>query len=252
MTIIVPCYNEAARLPVDTFRQYVAEADADTRFLFVNDGSKDATLDLLRSLAATAPQRMFVHDLPANAGKAEAVRQGFLAALNGAAGEPRPSVVGFWDADLATPLDCIPLLGRVLEDHPHVEMVLGSRVLMMGRDIQRKPLRHYCGRVFATFASMTLKLPVYDTQCGAKLFRVNDTFEQIIAEPFLSRWIFDVELIARWLQLRRGTDTVQANQAIYECPLPRWVDVAGSKVRTRDFFKAAGELWGIRRRYLRG
>jgi dolichyl-phosphate beta-glucosyltransferase len=238
--VVVPCFNEAARLQPLRFCEFLAE-DQQVDFLFVNDGSRDATLSVLEALRAKHPDRIHVLDKQPNGGKAEAVRSGMLTAIafEGVA------VTGFWDADLATPLAVIPqLLTRLMAD-PELEMIFGSRVRLLGHAIHRKPLRHYLGRCFATAVSIILELPIYDTQCGAKLFRVTPDLKSILASPFQSRWIFDVEIIARFMALH-NKDAAFADRAIYENPLPRWEDVAGSKVGPLDFFTAFYELMKIR------
>ena len=96
--IVVPCYNEEKRLDVASFRDFNSPSHTIT-FLFVNDGSTDKTLQLLQSLQAADPNKFSVLSLPQNQGKAEAVRRGVLTAI-----ESQPDYVGFWDADLATPL----------------------------------------------------------------------------------------------------------------------------------------------------
>jgi hypothetical protein len=107
-------------------------------------------------------------------------------------------------------------------------------------------MRHYLGRVFATFASLVLRLAVYDTQCGAKLFRVNPTVSNLFQQPFRSRWIFDVELLARFVQ---SVGPQRAEAAIFEYPLEQWRDVPGSKLRPKHFAKAAWDLFMIRSNY---
>jgi len=122
-------------------------------------------------------------------------------------------------------------------------MVFGARVQLLGRKIDRSVLRHYLGRVFATFASLVLRLPIYDTQCGAKLFRVTPVIVSLFATPFCSRWTFDVEIIARYIQ-RVGSVTTAASQ-IVEFPLYIWKDVAGSKVKPRHFLIALFDMFRI-------
>ena len=234
--IVIPCYNEAARLDAEALRAFVGAGNPQ-RFLFVNDGSRDDTLRLLESLRDEDQGRFAVLDLPQNVGKAEAVRRGVLRALEG-----RPDFVGYWDADLATPLAEIPRFCEILAARPEVRLVLGSRVRLLGRTIRRRVSRHLLGRLFATAASLALRLPVYDTQCGAKLFRVTPELGNVFAEPLRSRWVFDVELLARLLQTWRSTAAASPETAFYEHPLARWEDVAGSKVRLWDFPKSAWEL----------
>jgi glycosyltransferase involved in cell wall biosynthesis len=236
LALVIPAWNEARRLEDAAFLAFVRGQDV-VDLHFVDDGSRDETPARLAALAAAAPGRIRVQRLAANRGKAEAVRTGLAAAI--AEGYP---LVGYLDADLAAPLDTAMLLRNVLIEMPAVSMVLGSRVKLLGWRIRRSEKRHYLGRVFATFASMALDLPVYDTQCGAKAMRASPALAAALEAPFLSRWLFDVELIAR-LRDALGVD------ALRELPLPRWEDPGGSSVGLKDFVRAPLELWRIRRRY---
>ncbi len=245
-TVVVPCYNEAARLRTDAYASFLESGQSrGTQLLFVNDGSRDATLSVLQALRSRYPDRIRVLDKQPNGGKAEAVRHGMLHAMAMGGCE----ITGFWDADLATPLEQIPDLAAVLLAHSNLTMVFGARVRLLGRAIQRQPLRHYLGRIFATTASVLLRLPIYDTQCGAKLFRATPELGEVLAGPFQSRWIFDVELLARFMARHKGDPELMRSR-IFEYPLPEWTDVAGSKVHPLDFFKAFGELFRIYQRYL--
>ena len=244
VSVVVPCFNEAGRLPVERFERGLAELP-DVAFVFVDDGSTDATAAMLERLRTGAPDRVRVLRLPRNVGKGEAVRAGLLDALQRDA-----RYVGYWDADLATPLTAIATLRDVLEAHPALEMVFGARVQLLGREIRRRALRHYVGRGFATLVSNMLQLAIYDTQCGAKLFRVTASLPELFREPFLTRWVFDVEIIARLIRARRGTNRPPAEAVIYEYPLETWVDIGGSKVRGLDVVRAVGGLLRIYRHYL--
>lgn len=316
-TIVIPCYNEANRLDVQAFRDYSATAPH-VIFRFVDDGSQDETLAVLEHLAEQMPGRVVVQRMACNVGKAEAVRAGLQAALFDGS-----EFVGFWDADLATPLQAISQFERVLQRDQELEAVIGSRMPLMGRSIQRTIIRSWCGRLFATAASWVLGSRIFDSQCGAKLFRVNGRFRTWVARPFVSRWIFDVEILARlqWLYRRdyyrelesmypsksvarpgttdsaspalefdgpSGTYRVRTSVAdegrqagrasteqsqsglveaeweeddlpgplvlppvqtvrrtVYEYPLDEWRDVAGSKLKARDFVRAISELGSI-------
>jgi glycosyltransferase involved in cell wall biosynthesis len=245
--IVVPCYNEARRLDVRAFRAFApGPGRRPPRFLLVNDGSTDETSAVLDDLRRDDPGRFDVLDLPENVGKAEAVRRGLLRAF-----EDDPEYVGYWDADLATPLDAIPLLSSVLDDRPDIALVFGARVSLLGRAVRRGVVRHYLGRVFATAASLVLGVGFYDTQCGAKLFRATPEIRSLFSRPFSSRWVFDVEIVARLIAGRDGTDRAPVDEIVYEYPLPAWRDVAGSKVRPRDFARAFLDLASIAWEYRR-
>ncbi len=243
VVIVVPCYNEARRLPVSQFRQHI-ECSA-THFLFVDDGSRDGTIEVLSGLRAGLEDRVAILPMPQNRGKGEAVRCGIEKALAAA-----PDFVGYWDADLATPLEAIGDFMAVFAEAPQVDMVFGARVKLLGRMVERHVARHYLGRCFATVVSLVLRLPIYDTQCGAKIFRVGARTEGLFHEPFLSRWVFDVELIARYIRQVGSPEAAAAG--IYEYPLHRWADIAGSKVGPADFLVAFRDVVRIRQRYMRG
>jgi glycosyltransferase involved in cell wall biosynthesis len=235
--VVVPCYNESKRLRQDDFLHYVEQND-DVAFLFANDGSRDNTLEVLQELTAKH-ERLLMFDIQPNGGKAEAVRKGMLYAAE----QFKPDYIAFWDADLATPLTEIEPMVKWADKG--YDAVMGLRLMRLGAKVRRKTMRHYLGRCFATVASMMLNLPVYDTQCGSKLFR-REVVEAIFQEQFITRWLFDVELLARYKQ-RYGVE--QAIQKIYEYPLFQWEDVDGSQLKSRDFFKAPLELMKIRKRY---
>ena len=240
LALVVPCYNEVARLDAAAFLHFLSTHPG-VRLVMVDDGSVDGTWELLERMRAAAPATVTAIRQGENRGKAEAVRAGMVAAI-----AENPAVVGFFDADLSTPLRAVDDFLALLDTRPNIEFVLGSRVLLMGRDVKRKAVRHYLGRVFATAVSLALDLPVYDTQCGAKMLRLNAATATLFAAPFRSRWIFDVELIARYLRLPAGPGEAARRDRLYELVLPAWHDKPGSKLRWYDFARAmvdVGYIW---------
>jgi glycosyltransferase involved in cell wall biosynthesis len=237
IALIIPCHDEAARLDRPELLR-LARARPDLSILFVDDGSSDGTPEALEALRAEAPQKIRVRRLDANGGKAEAVRDGLGAALDDGA-----AVVGYLDADLATPVDEMLRLVRALEESG-AEVVLGSRVRLLGTAIDRRAARHYVGRLFATCASLALRLPVYDTQCGAKAFRASPALRAALARPFASRWIFDVELLDRLLRGDGGEAPIGPGQLL-EVPLRAWRDVRGSKLRLQSMVRGGLDILAL-------
>jgi dolichyl-phosphate beta-glucosyltransferase len=241
VAITVPCYNEADRLKCDAFVDFVRQ-HRDVVFIFVNDGSTDNTAQLLKSMSESEAANIRFITLETNRGKAEAVRQGTLSAI--AAGA---TYVGYWDADLATPLNPILEFVAELKKKSDLLLVMGAQVQLLGRTIVRKRYRHYLGRIFATAASGVLRMPVYDTQCGAKMFVASESVALAFRDPFISRWVFDVEILARLVC--RGN--VNPHVAICEYPLMEWHDVKGSKIKLKDFWIALWDLGRIHFTYNR-
>lgn len=138
---------------------------------------------------------------------------------------------GYRDADISTPLSEIEHLFNYYKSGCY-KLIVGTRFKHLGANIKRKAYRHYLGRVFATFASIYLKLPVYDTQCGAKILD-SSIIEIVFKNKFKRKWLFYVEIFTRILQYYNKEyvlhDTI-------EVPLDNWMDIGTSKITIKDIF----------------
>ena len=238
--IVIPCYNEANRLPVDFLVDFYSQSGSEkVNFCLVNDGSKDKTIELLNSIKQQFPNSVNVMNLQQNVGKAEAVRSGINEVLN-----KGYEWIGYFDADMATPLSEIFHFDKAITGKNYT-FVCGSRMKRMGATVERDTLRHYIGRVFATLASMALQLPIYDTQCGAKLIH-SSVAKELFAEKFMTRWLFDVEIFARIIHAK-GRPYVLDHTL--ELPLNEWYEIGGSKVNWSHAFLVPLQLFKIRRKY---
>lgn len=240
--IVIPCYNEADRLSVEEFGR-ASDSQPGVDFCFVDDGSDDRTVDVVNTLRQGREDRVFLLRLASNQGKGEAVRRGILHVL----AQHDYDVVGYWDADASIPLSELPRLIDLMSGNARYAMVSGCRIRRMGAQIHRQWYRHYLGRVFATVVSLMLKLPTYDTQCGAKLFRSRYA-AMLFDRPFVSRWFFDVELYYRMTDL---LGLGGAQEQILEAPLESWAEKEGSKLTLRDYLQVPLELQRIRATYNR-
>ena len=229
--IVIPCFNEAERLNGDVFLKTLA-ASPDLSFVFVNDGSTDATLRILLNLQLANPRQIEVVSLRQNSGKAEAVRAGLKHACRiGAA------LVGYWDADLATPLDAIIDFEVVLDRYADITVVYGARRQLLGHRINRTVSRRAVSRICAGLARLATGLPIGDTQCGAKLLRNTPALNAALATPFSAGWLFDVELFTRI-----AAATPQPATCFYEVPLAEWHEIAGSKVSGRAIARSGLQM----------
>ena len=238
--LVVPCFNEVRRLDGDAFIRFLTQ-QPHCSICFVDDGSADGTGTALDALRTRLPERVHLLKLPANVGKAEAVRQGVLhlRSLGGFA------IAGYWDADLSTPLAELQAMLLVFEMNPACVLVMGSRFGRLGSNFQRGRVRQALGRLFVIAAAAILRLPVHDSQCGAKVFRA-DAIDLLFADPFISPWLFDVELLAR-LRNHLGREAVL--RAVVEVPLQAWREVGDSKMTAAHMAAVPLALLKISRRY---
>ncbi len=185
LTIVVPAFDEAARIAVTLVKtlDYLARWHPKSELIVVDDGSKDDTRMVLDALSSRDP-RLIVVSHPSNRGKGAAVRTGVLAS--------RGHYVLFMDADLATPIEELPKLIAYVDKG--ADVVIGSRAV--AHDIRRRqPLvREMMGRTFNRIIRGLLDISWGDTQCGFKLFK-GDLARQLFAEAQIEGFAFDVEIL---------------------------------------------------------
>lgn len=235
--IIVPCYNEYARLSVDGFIDHL-KLYPQHAVCFVNDGSTDSTIDLLNQIKQEC-NNAYVLDEKENGGKAVVVYKGILFSLKNIQAE----FYGYMDADLATPLSFIALMEKEMSSNSNLTLVFGSRQLAEKKSIERKAFRHYSGRVVSRMITWALGVKYGDTQCGAKLLR-REGVKIGFSSPFKATWVFDVELIKRLINHFGKSEVLNR---IKEIPVNQWKDVGNSKVSSSYIFKMIGEIVRIRR-----
>ncbi len=231
VSIVVPAYNEEARLPsgLERLIRFLGAQAWPAELVVSNDGSTDRTADIVRDAAATS-ERVAVRlvENPQNMGKGAAIRAGALAA--------RGRFVFYMDADLATPPeDALRLLERLDAGAP---VAIGTRIQPNGADMRatQPTRRRMVGRLFTTLRKTMRVLPdIDDTQCPMKAFR-HDVAQAVFERQQLSGWIFDAEVlcIARSL-----------GYAIVQVPVS-WTHVEGSRLKVRP-----SEAWGVFRDLLR-
>ena len=232
--IIIPCYNEEKGLVVKKYSHFIEE-NPDVLICFVNDGSTDNTLEIIEGLKNRFPKQVVVHNLANNVGKAEAIRNG----MHFCHENYQFDYIAYLDADLATSLEeCLSMTSYL---NNKITFVFGSRIKRIGAVIERNYFRFVVGRIIATSISYILKLDVYDTQCGCKVFS-KELAEAVFKEPFISKWLFDVEIFDRIIKFYGRTNVLNK---MMEVPLVKWVDAGDSKVKTSYFFKLWVDLYQI-------
>lgn len=240
LAIVLPCYNESERFSVDEIMEEI-NIFPEVHFLFVNDGSTDKTGKILEDLCKRKENSEVLH-LKTNVGKGEAVRRGMLKLLS----HSQYLYIGYFDSDFATPLNQLTLFFDHIKNNKKSQFLFGSRIKRAGAYIDRNQWRHYSGRIIATIINNSIvNIPIYDTQCGAKILTSN-LARELFKEPFISKWLFDVELIAR-LQTKYSHREVL--EMVYEIPLMIWEEKGNSKIKFKDVLQIPSQLLKINNRY---
>lgn len=233
-SIVIPAFNESARIPatLDTVVACIRERGWDAEVIVVNDGSTDATGQLVRDLAAHAPEVRLL-DNEGNHGKGYSVRNGVLHALG--------DIVLFTDSDLSAPIEEAERLFAAIT--AGADIAIGSRWLESGRQTHRQPLyRQFLGRCFNAVTRMVMSLPFVDTQCGFKAF-TRASAQTVFQLQTIERWGFDPEIL--FIALKRGF-------VVKEVPVS-WAHDARSRMSyLRDGMQMLKELAIIRWNALTG
>ncbi|MBM1107472.1 response regulator [Aurantibacter crassamenti] len=230
--VVIPCYNEEERLSSDEFKEF-ANKNLGYHLCFVNDGSTDNTLRVLEDLKKGNENNISVYNCEKNGGKAEAVRQGMLHLYKDA----QFDYLGFLDADLSTDFRDFDDLVQTIEKSDF-KIVSGSRMSRMGANITKESARKIISMTINLIIRSILKMPFNDTQCGAKILE-RDIIPMLFTKPFITKWIFDVEIFMR---MRKHYGKAKVQQLICEQPLKRWIHADGSKLSMKDSVKIVGQL----------
>lgn len=230
--VVIPCYNEEERLLSDEFLTFI-DKNSGYHLCFVNDGSKDKTLEVLHELQKGREAFITVYDCEKNGGKAEAVRLGMLHMAQ----KEDLDYIGFLDADLSTDLTDFDDLVKTIETSDF-KIVSGSRISRMGANITKESARKIISLTINFIIRKILSMDFKDTQCGAKIFH-KDVIDIAFKDQFVTQWIFDVEIFKR-MSIHFGLKKAKA--MLCEQPLRRWIHADGSKLSMKDSVRIVGQL----------
>ena len=233
LTLVVPCYNEATRWPSSHWREMTELPDIN--WIFVNDGSTDATAQKISEL--TSLPNVSSLELSKNQGKAEAVRQGLLKALQT---DSVTQLLGFVDADASiSPMEIhrvSSLAHLLLIENKAYDALWGSRVQLAGRLISRKAHRHYIGRILSSIIGLRYTFLPYDTQCGLKIFSTSYNIAPLLSTRFSTRWFLDVELLIR------SKNSTESMLKVWEEPLMDWCEIGESSLGFSHAFSVISDV----------
>jgi glycosyltransferase involved in cell wall biosynthesis len=185
-SIVIPAYNECGRIPaaLESVVSCIRARHWDAEVLVVDDGSSDATAQVVREFARNAPEIQLLEN-PGNRGKGYSVRNGMLHA--------RGEVLLFTDADLSAPIEEAERLFAAIRGG--AEIAIGSRWLERNRQTQRQPFyRQFFGRCFNLVIRAVMGLHFADTQCGFKAF-TRTAAQTVFQLQTIERWGFDPEIL---------------------------------------------------------
>ena len=239
MKIIVPCYNEYHKIDKNRYIQFLKNQE-DVGIVFSDDGSTDGTLKTLKEIQQSCSSQVHICVSTQNNGKAGAIRKAVLYCYDEGLEFDK---IAYLDADLSVSLEeCYSISGLLNKD---ILFAFGSRISKIDNTIIRTHFRHFSGRFVATMISNLLGVAVYDSQCGCKVFDAK-LAKTVFEDAFISKWLFDVEIIFRIIKLYSRK---QLKNMALEIPLRSWIDAGDSKVKLSYFIRMWYDLYLIKKQY---
>lgn len=212
ISLIIPCYKESNRLPLFLNSINQLPGKYPIEIIIVDDGSPTKDFELLKNKISpllTNNIRLIHYD--ANKGKGAAIQHG----IENSVGE----YIGFVDADGAIPSHEVENFIQYILNNPLEDMVISSRIRILGKTVNRSLKRHLSGRVFITILNLFFSVPVYDSQSGLKIFK-REKFNLIQNQISDYRWLWDTQVLILFYK---------SKFRMVEIPID-WSDIPGSKV----------------------
>lgn len=226
-SIIIPYFNELKRFPLDYFIKHAKEM-SNTTFVLVDDGSTDGLTPMITGL-------LKVHKLnnvttimqEQNLGKATSLHAGFTYSLS-----IHCSEIGFLDADFSTSIEELVRLFDVMNSTDS-DAVIGSRQSTNDNSIESEWHRFLAGKIFALFVRLYFRINLLDTQCGAKVFKVNKILLKSLEQPIINPWLYDLQLLL---------PIIYSKGLVTEVRLKKWKNGSESKFNLRKGLHALFKL----------
>ncbi len=212
ISLIIPCYNESKRLPIflDSIKSLVEKYPIE--LIIVDDGSSTKDFELLsQRITPCLSNKIQLKHYEVNKGKGGAIQYG-IENSNG-------DYIGFVDADGAIPPYEVENFIQYIQKNQQDDMIISSRIRILGKTVSRSLKRHLSGRVFITILNLLFSIPVYDSQSGLKIFK-REKFNLIKDRISDFRWLWDTQVLILFHK---------SNFKIIEIPID-WSDIPGSKV----------------------
>ncbi|MFA6553685.1 MAG: glycosyltransferase, partial [Patescibacteria group bacterium] len=226
--IVIPAYNEGKRMS-KTLEEYLAFfKDTKVEFIIVPNNCTDDTVELAKGFIERFPGQVRVHEIPGYSGKGGAVIEGFRLSQG--------DLVGFVDADGSTsPQEFDKLLTSLGSN----DAAILSRWKKGSKIVGGNAIREIVSLGFIVCVKILFRMPIVDTQCGAKVFKREAIFS-IIDRVKIHDMAFDVELL--WKLFQKG-------HPIIEIPSV-WIDNSSDSAALSSPLRLIKNAWAMFRSIL--